>query len=138
MNLTARRQRGAVLAEATIALPVFLMLVFLTFSVSFAALEKSRVESALQSTVRRLSLVEGGACNQVAAMLLREEIPTLDPVSLNIQSQRTGDTIFIRFRVMLGHMNTNNFANLSNSILFKQFKIKVENPVGCYAEESNI
>lgn len=134
MICTKHNQGGGVLIEAAMMAPIFFMLLFITCSISFVALNKNHILEEMQNTVRVVALSSGGSCAELAANVLREKI-NYQGASAPRVSVRTNDLhdgrIEINFQVELD--SSRYIQGQNPEMMEMRYRVRIENPDGCSA-----
>lgn len=115
-------QRGNVLTEAVIIIPILLTLLFGSLVYMACWVKKSEIELAMLNAFRETTIAEEGECLEVA----RENIDQNLGDSILIEGERFGnDGLFLEFTV--------NFSPYLGTIsqVKKSFVGKIESPIGC-------
>lgn len=128
-------QKGAVFIEAALALPVVLMFLFMTCSMSILTLKRNYIQEEMQQTVRAVTLSGPGYCSDLAESLLREKLIQDGHSDASIMVTTTpvaGNRIDMEFRIAL-NAPTYILSVVNQNEITKKYRVKIESPDGCSA-----
>lgn len=130
---TKKHQLGSVLIESAIALPILLTTIFASGSLFFKAMKVNYVNKEMLSTVREVTLSQGGNCSELAENTLRTKLMNENSTpSVSVHSTVNGDFVDIQIAVDLDAHGVTPDSSTNSGLIQKTFRVKLENPDKCY------